>query len=313
MNQLGMLAAVGMMLGIGSATQASTILELSFNNDQTVTTGTADNPYTMAPGDIAPAGMTTLRIDGATGIAPAIVATPGTDNYGLQLSGHGGWDNYNGGYKITSDHRLTFGDHPEYGYFPDPTTKATGLTLDAVVKFNAASDGYILGKSGRSTWTDAYGYLKQNMWTGNQLQFTMALGTDMEKTITWNDSALIGDGLFHHIQGVFSYAEPTSTWSGGTPGVGTETLTPTGDSVVSLYVDGELKGSISYLETRKNYQMTLNGAGIGNGANFWPTVTFNGVIDSVAIYNAPVSVVPEPATLALLVCGGLMIAGRRKR
>lgn len=308
---LAIVCVVSLALAFTPAT-GDVLLKMTFDG---MAPGSTPGAYVPASGDVMNE-YTASAFDSYTGL----VSTPtGT---GLYLHGDGSWGANNGGYSLSNGGttRLSFGYHPEYGNYPF-TSEASGATFEAVVKFDAPSHGGIIYQDAGRGWSKACGGIRQIMfdettWGGapSSLVFDLSLDGSLKHTISWNNSALIGDGLYHHVAGVFTYAKPAQSYDGINPdnSLINEILTPTGDSTLAIYVDGVLKAQMSYLETQGNFEMTFNDMEIGN-TKAWAPYTFNGVIDAAAISNSVDSfaLIPEPATLIIIGLGGLFL-NRRK-
>ncbi len=80
---------------------------------------------------------------------------------------------------------------------------------------------------------------------------------------------------------------------------------------VAIWVDGVEEVSSSVYHPRTD--LTINGESLVVGAMYNRSRSFNGYIDEVMFYDS-VEMVPEPATLTLLVAGlGVLLRGKKKR
>ena len=109
---------------------------------------------------------------------------------------------------------------------------------------------------------------------------------------------LVNDGLWHHI---------AATWN-----------TVTGEA--ALYVDGNLDATMIRTATSISNGVTGDRYGIGarsTGATAGSNI-YRGMMDEIRVYNHAMTqedfapILPEPATMALLGLGSIMISRRRK-
>lgn len=284
MTRLGLLAAVTVMTTAASMTQASIIFKMTFDANAVQTPG--PTPLLVGAGDIigTPNGAFVKASDGVN-----------PTNYNIVTAGTGALQ---GGSALAivagNQSGVRYTDSSSSLHLGTSAGRMTGWTSEFFVKFGSNISSPI----GGGQW-QAYPLLSIVAGTGQnaQLRFTSSI-SGAASILT--ELLPIVDGNYHHLAAVCSYSNDTT-------------------ASMYIYVDNVLRASVLNITTTDGVYFNSTNYAIGVGQYEWQTAANGAVFDAAALSNtalAPADFVlqiPEPATLALLACGGLMFAGRRRR
>ena len=162
-----------------------------------------------------------------------------------------------------------------------------------------ATNGVIVSKGSDVSNPDSQWWIRHQGNGQLRASFEGDTGAGVEDTATSASGTLFNDGLWHSVAFVFDGTLATKSFG--------------------IYVDGVLRGSDAAIGTSGIVGGTdLDPVVIGEYASLAANRSFAGDFAAIRLSNTALTsaeflVVPEPSSLALLVCaGGLLLLGRRR-